>query len=86
MYYIPPQCFILLTYSITVVSMYFLIMENSVDSDQIALSEAILGNPGVTHSVSTAFLMNAVGTEWVIPGLPWVSEAIWSGSSVFKNG
>ena len=31
----------------------------------------ILGNPGVTHSVPTAFIMmNAVGTEWVTPGLP----------------
>ena len=30
----------------------------------------ILGNPGVTHSVPTAFMMNAVGTEWVTPGLP----------------
>ena len=29
----------------------------------------ILSNPGVTHSVSTAFVMNAVGTEWVTPGL-----------------
>ena len=26
----------------------------------------ILGNPGVTHSVPTAFI-NAVGTEWVTP-------------------
>ena len=30
---------------------------------------SILGNPGVTHSVPTAFVMNAVGTEWVTPGL-----------------
>ena len=38
----------------------------------------ILGNPGVTHSVPTAFtldnpgvsVMNAVGTECVTPGLP----------------
>ena len=30
----------------------------------------ILGNPGVTHSVPTAFITNAVGTEWVTPGLP----------------
>ena len=30
----------------------------------------ILCNPGVTHSVPTAFMMNAVGTEWVPPGLP----------------
>ena len=29
----------------------------------------ILGNPGVTDSVPTAFVMNAVGTEWVTPGL-----------------
>ena len=37
----------------------------------------ILGNPGVTHSVPTAFIMNAVGTEWVMPGLPrmqWVQN------------
>ena len=41
----------------------------------------ILGNPGMTHSVPTAFIMNAVGTEWVTPGLPrmgmghtWVTE------------
>ena len=27
-------------------------------------------NPNVTHSVPTAFVMNAVGTEWVTPGLP----------------
>ena len=33
------------------------------------VSFLILGNPGVTHSVPTA-LMNAVGTEWVTPGLP----------------
>ena len=33
-------------------------------------SYTILGNPGVTHSVPTAFVMNAVGTEWVMPGLP----------------
>ena len=26
------------------------------------------GNPGVIHSVPTAF-MNAVGTEWITPGL-----------------
>ena len=30
----------------------------------------VLGNPGVTHSVPTAFMMNAVGTDWVTPGLP----------------
>ena len=31
----------------------------------------ILSNPGVTHSVPTAFIMNdAVGMEWVTPGLP----------------
>ena len=30
---------------------------------------SILGNPSVTHSVPTAFVMNAVGTEWVTPGL-----------------
>ena len=46
----------------------------------------VLGNPGVTHSVSTAFMIhgihecrgyvmghtwvNAVGKEWVMPGLP----------------
>ena len=29
---------------------------------------SILGNPGVTHSVPTAFI--TVGTEWVTPGLP----------------
>ena len=39
------------------------------DLDQMALSEAILGNPGVTHSIPTAFVMNAVGMEWVTPGL-----------------
>ena len=39
----------------------------------------ILGNPGVTHSVPTAFIMmNAVGTEWVTPGLPteWVTPGL----------
>ena len=30
----------------------------------------ILGNRGVIHSVPTAFMMNAAGTEWVTPGLP----------------
>ena len=30
----------------------------------------ILGNQGVTHSVPTAFMMNAVGTVWVTLGLP----------------
>ena len=31
-------------------------------------ASTILGNPGVTHSVPTAFIaMNAVGTEWVTP-------------------
>ena len=35
----------------------------------------ILGNPGVTHSVPTAF-MNAVGTEWVTPGLPRINNTI----------
>ena len=29
-----------------------------------------LTSPGVTHFVPTAFIMNAVGTEWVTPGLP----------------
>ena len=33
------------------------------------LWESVLDNPGVTHSVPTAFMMNAVGTEWVTPGL-----------------
>ena len=33
-----------------------------------ATCKSILDNPGVTHSVPTAF-MNAVGTEWVTPGL-----------------
>ena len=36
----------------------------------------ILGNPGVTHSVSTAFMMNAVGTEWVTPGLSSVTHSV----------
>ena len=31
-------------------------------------------NIRVTHSVPTAFVMNAVGTEWVTPGLPRMSE------------
>ena len=35
----------------------------------IGLNNIILDNPGVTHSVPTAF-MNAVGKEWVTPGLP----------------
>ena len=34
----------------------------------------IHGNPGITHSVPTAFtVMNAVGTEWATPGLPRMS-------------
>ena len=47
-------------------------MSRSPDSKkkiQDGLNPSILGNPGVTHSVPTAF-MNAVGTEWVTPGLP----------------
>ena len=32
--------------------------------------KSILGNPGVTHSVTTAFMMNAVGTKWITSGLP----------------
>ena len=32
----------------------------------------ILGKPGVTHSVPTAFMMNAVGTEWVTSYMQWV--------------
>ena len=32
-------------------------------------------NPGVTNFVSTAF-MNAVGTEWVMPGLPRMMNAV----------
>ena len=45
------------------------------------MGAAILGNPGVTPSVPTAFItmnaitMNAVGTEWVTPGLP----RMWGG-------
>ena len=29
----------------------------------------ILCNPGVIHSIPSAFIMNAVGTEWITPGL-----------------
>ena len=37
----------------------------------------ILGNPGVTHSVPTAFIvMNAVGTEWVTPGIPRMGRQV----------
>ena len=34
------------------------------------IHDPILDNTGVTHSVTTAFVMNAVGTEWVASGLP----------------
>ena len=36
----------------------------------------ILGNPGVTRSVPTAFIMNAMGTEWVTPGLARTIKSI----------
>ena len=35
----------------------------------VAMNALIIGNPGVTHSVPTAFI-KAVGTEFVTPGLP----------------
>ena len=38
----------------------------------IRIQSVILGNPGVTHSVPTAFITNAVGTEWVTSGLFFV--------------
>ena len=34
----------------------------------------ILGNPGMIHSVPTAFMMNAVGTEWITPVLPRMGQ------------
>ena len=36
----------------------------------------ILGNPGMIHSVPPAFMMNAVGTEWIMPGLPRMSASL----------
>ena len=42
----------------------------------------ILSNPGVTHSVPTAFIMNAVGTEWVTPGLPRMGSYLISVSYI----
>ena len=110
-----------LQYCIICKHVFSIVMENSVDPEQMASSEAswsgstvfskknksgfstirvkesffpcqhqcILGNPGVTHSVPTAFInrqqkikknypacnelrhvINAVGKEWVMPGLP----------------
>ena len=47
---------------------------------------AILCNPGVTHSIHTAFNSNAVGMEWVTPGLrmqvtPGLRmQWVWNGS------
>ena len=38
--------------------------------------KALLSNPGVIHSVPTAF-MNAVGTEWITPGLPNAVGTEW---------
>ena len=35
----------------------------------LVLEYTIPGNPGLTHSLPTAF-MNGLGTEWVMPGLP----------------
>ena len=43
------------------------------------MRDTILGNPGVTHSVPTAFIMNAVGTEWVRPVLSQM-QYVWNGS------
>ena len=40
----------------------------------INLRNTILVNPGVTHSVPNAFDLNAVGMEWVTPGLPRMEE------------
>ena len=34
--------------------------------------------PGATHSVPTAFITNAVGTEWVTPGLSRTPQRIKS--------
>ena len=34
----------------------------------------ILGNPGVIHSVPTVYMMNAVGTEWIMPVLPRMGQ------------
>ena len=42
------------------------------------IHKCILGNPDVTHSVPTAFITNAVGTEWVTPGLPRTPQIIKS--------
>ena len=41
----------------------------------------ILGNPDVIHSVPTAFMMNAVGTEWITSGLPRMYERMISRQS-----
>ena len=43
----------------------------------LIIRKPILGNPGVIHSVPTAF-MNAVGTEWIMPGLPSMKKTcLW---------
>ena len=39
-------------------------------------SDSILGNPGMIHSIPTAFMMNAVGMEWITPGLPRMMNAV----------
>ena len=57
------------------------------------MHRSILGNPGVTHSVPTAFI-NAVGTEWVTPGLcsgygmghAWVTEDSTDPTRKFRQG
>ena len=45
----------------------------------------ILGNPGVTHPVPTAFIMNAVGREWIMPGLPMM-QWVLNGSRLGYRG
>ena len=41
---------------------------DSISNNGAGRYKGILGNPGVTHSIPTT--LNAVGTEWVTPGLP----------------
>ena len=49
--------------------------ENLVPDKYSIFYKSVLGNPGVTHSIPTAF-MNAMGTEWFMPRLPMLH--VWS--------
>ena len=71
-----------LGWSYLLAPMLLFFCENKTKSSPIT-KYYILGYPGVTHSVPTAF-MNAVGTEWITPGLQnavgteWIMPGLWN--------